>query len=262
MHLTFSHRETWLHRVNPTLKLAASVLLFVAALFVHDPNVMALLVAASLLPLLATGHPPLRVLLYASPFLLVFVSSASGMIMFGTGATLWFELGLIRITEESFYRGLHLGLRSLQVAAVGLAFALTTRPVALFYSLMQQLRMPPKYAYSFLAALNMVPLLADEFFTLRQALQIRGAGPGRLGIYGRLRMYALPLLAQSIRRAHRMAAAMEARRFHSGSGKRTYYYVYGWSRIDALYGVSIAALWLLAWLLGTHYPLLAATDVR
>ncbi|PLT43871.1 Transmembrane component YkoC of thiamin-regulated ECF transporter for HydroxyMethylPyrimidine [Paenibacillus pasadenensis] len=264
MNLSFPYRETWLHRVNPTHKLAVSALLFLLVLLTHDPNVMLLLAVAALLPLaLFSGHPPLRLLLYASPFLLLFVSSASGMMMFGSGETVWFQYGLIRITEESFYRGLHLGFRSLQVAAVGLAFALTTRPVALFYSLMQQLRLPARYAYSFLAAFNMLPLLAEEFVTLRQALQIRGGRRprGLRGLYERLRMYAIPLLAQCIRRAHRTAAAMEAKRFASGAGARTFYYRYRLSAADAGYALYVLASTLLAWQLGQHWPLLPVKSV-
>ncbi|OXM14817.1 energy-coupling factor transporter transmembrane component T family protein [Paenibacillus herberti] len=264
MNLTFPHQETWLHRVNPAHKLIVSALLFLVVLLTHNPNVMITLTIAALLPLLFfSGHPPLRLLLYASPFLLLFVSSATGMMMFGTGETLWFQYGFIRITEESFYRGLHLGFRSLQVAAVGLTFALTTRPVALFYSLMQQLRLPPRYAYSFLAAFNMLPLLAEEFVTLRQALQIRGRRPrGIRGWYERLRMYAIPLLAQCIRRAHRTAAAMEAKRFSSGSGQRTYFYQYSLSAADAWYAIYILLSSLLAWQLGQLWSLIPVSDVR
>ncbi|MCM3749417.1 energy-coupling factor transporter transmembrane protein EcfT [Paenibacillus pasadenensis] len=263
MNLTFPHRQTWLHRVNPAHKLMVSALLFVLVLFTHNLNVMILLTAAALLPLLFTGHPPLRLLLYASPFLLLFVSSASGMMMFGTGDTVWFRYGLIRISEESFYRGLHLGFRSLQVAAVGLTFALTTRPVALFYSLMQQLRLPARYAYSFLAAFNMLPLLAGEFLILRQSLQIRGRRPrGLKGYYERLRMYAIPLLAQCIRRAHRTAAAMEAKRFGSGSGVRTYYYRYSFTGADVWYAGYIVLSSVLAWQLGQIGPFTSAIDVR
>src|SRR5690625_7111529 len=38
------------------------------------------------------------------------------------------------ITEESFFRGLHLGIRTVSFGLLGLVFALTTTPVQLFYS--------------------------------------------------------------------------------------------------------------------------------
>ncbi|HEY1213413.1 MAG TPA: energy-coupling factor transporter transmembrane component T, partial [Bryobacteraceae bacterium] len=226
MQLTFAYRETWLHRVNPGVKLILAIVMFIVVVLTHNLNTMIYLTIGTLLPLtLFSGHPVKRLLLYASPFLLIFLSSSAGMMMFGNGETLWYRLGFIRITEESFYRGLHLGFRGLQVASVGLLFSLTTRPVALFYAMMQQWNIAPKYAYSFLAALRMVPVILEEFQTLRHALKVRGKKKRSVftGWYTTLRMYAIPLLAQSIRRAHRTAVAMEAKRF-SMQKQRTYYY--------------------------------------
>lgn len=264
MQITFTYRETWLHRVNPGVKLVLSLLLFVLVVFTHNLNTMMYLTAGALVPLfLFSGQPIRRLLLYASPFLLIFLSSAAGMMMFGSGETLWFRLGFVRITEESFYRGLHLGFRGLQVAAVGLLFSLTTRPVALFYTMMQQWKVAPKYAYSFLAALRMLPLVVEEFQTLRYALKVRGKKRRNwlTGWYTTLRMYAIPLLAQSIRRAHRTAVAMEAKRF-STHAKRTYYYLSTYSSVDIYYIVYWLLLVVIAQWIGTAWPIWDALDVR
>jgi energy-coupling factor transport system permease protein len=265
MQITFTYRETWLHRVNPGVKLVLSLLLFVLVVFTHNLNTMMYLTAGALVPLfLFSGQPLRRLLLYASPFLLIFISSAAGMMMFGSGDTEWFRLGFIRITEESFHRGLHLGFRGLQVAAVGLLFSLTTRPVALFYALMQQWKVAPKYAYSFLAALRMLPLMLEEFQTLRYALKVRGRKRRRnwlTGWYTTMRMYAIPLLAQSIRRAHRTAVAMEAKRFSTHT-KRTYYYQSSYSKLDIYFMVYWLLLVVFAFWAGTALPIWHAFDVR
>ncbi|MGO4270055.1 energy-coupling factor transporter transmembrane component T, partial [Paenibacillus sp. TAF58] len=137
------------------------------------------------------------------------------------------------------------------------------RPVALFYAMMQQWKIAPKYAYSFLAALRMLPLMLEEFQTLRYALKVRGKKKRNpiTGWYTTLRMYAIPLLAQSIRRAHRTAVAMEAKRFSSAK-KRTYYYVSSYSILDVYYIFYWIALVILANWLGKAWPLLNAADVR
>jgi energy-coupling factor transport system permease protein len=263
MQLTFPHRETWLHRVNPTLKLIILSLWFVAVILIHNFNVMMNAAIGSLIILLWSGHPWRRLLLYSSPFLLVFVSSSTGMIFFGTGQTEWFKWGLVHITEESYYRGLHLGFRALSMAAAGLMFGLTTRPVYLFYSLMQHAKLPPKYAYSFMAAMRLMPILVEEFQTLRYALKVRGMKrQGFLrNLYNSLNRYAIPLLAQSIRRAHRIAVAMEAKRF-AGNAKRTYYYAIGFSYWDILFTVYTVALFILAYWVGGSFPYVNNTDVR
>ncbi|MDR6554244.1 energy-coupling factor transporter transmembrane component T [Paenibacillus qinlingensis] len=265
MQITFSFRETWLHRVNPGVKLILSIALFIVVIFTHNINMMLFLTIGAILPLaLLSGHPAKRLLLYTSPFLLLFISSSLGMMMFGTGETLWYHLGIIRITEESFYRGIHLGLRGMQVASVGLLFSLTTRPVALFYAMMQQWKVAPKYAYSFLAALRMLPVILEELQTLRYALKVRGK-PKRqnplTGWYTTMRMIAIPLLAQSIRRAHRTAVAMEAKRF-SMSRQRTYYYVSSYSKVDIYYILYWIVLIAAAYWLAVTWPILNSVDVR
>jgi energy-coupling factor transport system permease protein len=263
MQLTFPHRETWLHSVNPTLKLIIFSLWFVVVILIHNFNVMMNVAIGSLILLLWSGHPWRRLLLYSSPFLLVFVSTSTGMIFFGTGQTEWFKWGLVHITEESYYRGLHLGFRALSMAAAGLLFGLTTRPVYLFYSLMQHAKLPPKYAYSFMAAMRLMPILVEEFQTLRYALKVRGMRrQGFLrNLHSTLNRYAIPLLAQSIRRAHRIAVAMEAKRF-AGNAKRTYYYAIGFSYRDFLFTVYTVVLFTLAYWVGDQFPYVNITDVR
>ncbi|HEX7055912.1 MAG TPA: energy-coupling factor transporter transmembrane component T, partial [Bacilli bacterium] len=242
--ITFSYRETWLHKVNPSVKLLSFTALFIAVMLIHNPNTMLNTALGALLPLVIwSGHPGKRLLLYASPFVLIFVSGSLGMMFFGRGQTVWLHIGLLNITEESFYRGLHLGFRALVMAAAGLLFGLTTRPVHLFYSLMQTWRLPPKYAYGFLAGMRMLPIILEEFVILQKALKVRRADCRRQfwsGL-GMLRMCFVSLLAQSIRRAHRTAVAMQARRF-SPLAARTFYYRPGYSVRDWLFVAYFAAL--------------------
>lgn len=262
--LTFPHRDTWLHRVNPSLKLLVFAALFVAVILIHNPNVLGCFTLL-LLALLCgwTGHPWRRLLLYMSPFLLIFISSSTGMMLFGSGTTTWFRMGPVHMTEESFYRGIHLGFRSLAMAATGLLFSLTTRPVALFYSLIQQFRLSPKYAYSFLAGFRIVPIVFDEFLARRHALKIRGGSrhKGLRRMYDTLQLYAIPLLAQSIRRAQRISVAMQAKRFLVES-ERTYFYAIRYSWYDAAFVLVIAGMYVASLRLGLAWPALDVTDVR
>lgn len=262
MRLNWTARETWLHRVNPSVKLLAAVAFFLLVLFEHNINV---LLNVTLFPLalfvFATGHPPKRLLLVSVPVLILVLSSMSSMMFYGLGDTTWFRWGLVHITEESFFRGLHIGLKSLNFALAGLLLALTTRPVLLFYSLMLQLRLSPRYAYSFMAAMRLLPIMVEELQTLRHARLIRGAPKHRFSLYGTLKAYAVPMLAQSIRRAQRIAVAMEARRFTQAQA-RTYYYRPGLSARDAVFVVLLAIAWAAALQLGTEHPYVPITDVR
>lgn len=219
-------KETWLYRINPAGKFLIFMSLLLIALINNQFDFAFYQMVFYMVLLLAySGYSGKKLLLFTSPFILTFLSSASTMILFGKGSEIWWSWGLIKISNESFHHGLLIGFKTLSFGALGMLFALTTKPLLLFYALMQQFRLPAKYAYSFIAAIRMLPLLWEEIGARRNALEIRGIqfSPGVRGWYERLQQYAVPLLAQSIRRAQRVAIAMEAKRFQMGSA-RTYYY--------------------------------------
>jgi energy-coupling factor transport system permease protein len=262
MNLVF--KESWMHKINPSLKLLTLVFLFVFAVTIHHFNFMiTFTLVVSILFLFCTGHPYKHIFLFLLPFLFIFLSTAASMILFGKGEITLYKWGIVHITEESLYRGFHLGFRALSFALMGLTFALTTNPVQLFYSLMQQLRLQPKYAYSFMAAIRLIPIMFEEIQIIRDAQRIRGLKTqGNIkGVLMKIRSLPIPLLSQSIRRAFRIAVAMEAKRFNS-SNERTFYYQIGYSRYDMLFvGYFIISI-SLAYLSATQFPLFPITDVR
>jgi energy-coupling factor transport system permease protein len=127
------------------------------------------------------------------------------------------------------------------IASVGAVFALTTDSTRLVDALVQQARVPERFAYGALAAYQAVPRLAEDLATLRQARRIRGLRvswhPGIL----------LGLLVLAIRQGDRMALAMDARAF--GSGPRSRYREVRWNPLDV--AVSLGALAVIAVALAT-----------
>ena len=264
MNMEMVHKQTWLHHINPSMKLIVMITLFLFLLFVHYLNWLVYLTLFTFLFLWSfSGYSRRLVILMALPFFLVFLTTASSMIMFGKGETTWLTWGMIQVTEESFYRGIHIGLRAFLFAVLGLLFAMTTRPVLLFYSLMQQLGLKPKYAYSFMAGIRLIPIMLEEFNTIRNALKVRGTRE-RKGFKKQLhniQSYSIPLLAQSIRRAHRIAVAMETKGFE-GDGERTYFYRVGFSKFDGYFIGSIILMISVSYVLSSYLPLFPGGDVR
>ncbi|GAE91438.1 transmembrane component YkoC of energizing module of thiamin-regulated ECF transporter for HydroxyMethylPyrimidine [Gracilibacillus boraciitolerans JCM 21714] len=262
MHFELTYRQTWLHALHPVFKFVMVIVLFVAILFIHNPNFLFyMLIGFGFLYIGWTGHSFKLISILSSPFLIIFVSSATSMMFFGDGTNTWYKIGLIHITEESFYRGVHLGLRGILFGLLGLLFALTTRPVLLFYSAMQTLKLKPKYAYAFMAAINLLPIMVSEFQTLRNALKVRGVtyNSGIKGVYQRIQYFSIPLLAQSIRRAHRTAIAMEAKQF---SNDRTYYYQVSYSLKDLYFTFLILAIMATSFWVSTIYSVFPIDNVR
>ncbi|SHN18416.1 energy-coupling factor transporter transmembrane component T family protein [Gracilibacillus kekensis] len=262
MHFELNYQQTWLHLLHPVLKFIIVLVLFIAILFIHNPTILLyLLIGFGVLYIGWTGHSLKLISLLSIPFFIIFVSSATSMMFFGEGNTTWYQFGLIHITEESFYRGLHLGFRGILFGLLGLLFALTTRPVLLFYSSMQSLKLNPKYAYAFMAAINLLPIMVSEFQNLRNALKVRGVtyDRGVKGFYQRIQRFSIPLLAQSIRRAHRTAIAMEAKQF---SNDRTYYYQVSYSLKDLYFITLIVTIIVFSIWLSTIYPVFPVDNVR
>jgi len=249
-------KETWLYRINPAGKFVIFMALLLIALInkQFDFAFYQMLFYMMLL-LLLSGYSGKRLLLFTSPFILTFLSSASTMILFGKGVEVWWSWGLIKISNESFHHGLLIGFKTLSFGALGMLFALTTKPLLLFYALMQQFRLPAKYAYSFIASIRMLPQIWEEIATRRNALEIRGVQfrKGIGGWYERLQQYAVPLLAQSIRRAQRTAVAMEAKRFQMSSA-RTYYYQTHFAVMDLVSLLFFAGVVIAAYTVSVYLP--------
>ena len=203
-----------LARANPIAKLGAALLLM-AVLFVSadvlTPTIVLLGVLAAL-PV--TGLSP-RVLV-ARTWPLLVVATSVGMLnaLFApeqAGPLL--RIGPMVVGSSNLVAGLALGLRLLTIAGVGVLSLATTEPTDLADALVQQLHISPRFALGVMAALRLLPILADEWQIVRLARRARGVDAGRSPLaavsifFGEL----LTLLVSAIRRGTRLALAMEAR---------------------------------------------------
>jgi energy-coupling factor transport system permease protein len=226
----FSYYEvdSWLHRRNPTAKLAAHLVLSLLMTVVFDPITPLAFVALALLAGRLLGRLPLAVVARAmTPFWLLAGSLIVSNALFATRpdeATVLWRGGPFIATVEGATIGLSLAERGVAVAAFSVLLILSTDPTDLVRSLVQQAHLPARFAYPALAAYRFLPLLQTEFDTIRLAHRLRGVGRtrGPLGWLREQTRLAIPLLANAIRRAERVALAMDARGF-SGRRSRTHF---------------------------------------
>lgn len=164
-----------------------------------------------------------------TPFLIVALSFAWMTILytnqtFSYGEVIFTLFG-VEITTGSILTGISLALRSLCFVSLSILFALTTDSTKFMLSLMQQCKLPPKLTYGILAGYRFLPMFREELHILRQAHRVRGVGRTK-GIkekWNQFRRYAIPLLANGIRKAERVAIAMESKGF-TGDRDRTHYH--------------------------------------
>ena len=237
-----------LGRTSPLTKLAVAIAWLAGLAITKQPWPPVAIALVALSAGLVLGRIPAGTLVRAiAPLWIVAVVVAVSNTVFGAAnpdpaASEILQLGPLRITEQALATGLALGLRVVAIASVGAVFALTTDPTRLVDALVQQGRMPERFAFGALAAYQAVPHFAEDLATLRQARRIRGLRaswhPGLL----------LGLLVLAIRHGDRMALAMDARAF--GSGPRGRYREVHWGPLDLAVGLGAIAALLLALLLG------------
>lgn len=158
-------------------------------------------------------------------------------------ATQLFTLGPVRLTEQAVTNGLALALRVVAIGCVGAVFAATTDPTRLADALVQQGRVPERFAFGALAAYGAIPRFGDDLMALRQARRIRGLGGSW---HPRL---LVGLLVLAIRHGDRLALAMDARGL--GTAPRTRYRTLRWRSTEADLAIGAAGVLLLALWLGS-----------
>jgi energy-coupling factor transport system permease protein len=218
---------TYLERRNPTAKLLALLAVFVALTLVFDPFTPALFLGLAFAVGWGLGgirpHQVLRVLW---PFLAAIAGIFLANIFFGrlnAGATPLLSAGPVNVTLPALRTATSLSFRILSFAAFSLVFVKTTGPADLILSLIHQCRLHYRLAYGILVGYRTLPLLQGEYETIRAAHRVRGVREreGRFSLWGRVRRDALPLLSGAVRRANRVALAMDARGF-GAFPERTY----------------------------------------
>ena len=245
--LSDSQLDSQLGRSSPLVKLAIALVWLVGLALSLEPGPpLALAVIAFGAGVVLGGIRPGTLLGAAAPLWLAAAGVGTFNALFSVSngdpaAAELVTLGPFRLTVEAVANGIALALRVVAIGCVGAVFALTTDPTRLADSLVQQARVPERFAYGALAAYGAIPRFGEDLTTLRQARRIRGL---RGSWHPRL---LIGLLVLAIRHGDRMALSMDARAF--GSGPRTRYREVRWQPRD-LYlamGAAVAltvALWL------------------
>jgi energy-coupling factor transport system permease protein len=188
----------WAH---PLAKIAAALVLMLTLFLTIDLVTPSLVLLALLAAVPLMGMRPGALLGRAFPVLI----GAVGIGFFNT------------LVSGDIAAGLAIGLRLVGIALAGIVAIASVDPTELADALVQHLHAPRRFTIGALAAFRLMPLFADEWQTIALARRARGIETGRVvGLFPMTRS----LLVAAIRRATRLALAMDGRGFASG-GCRT-----------------------------------------
>jgi energy-coupling factor transport system permease protein len=207
-------------RLGAVAKVAAVAVLSVVVVASVDVVTPAVVLGGVLAVLPFAGLRGAALLRRGWPLLVAAVSVGAVNAVFATdrsGAVL-LDAGPLQLSTGSLVAGAGIALRVLAVALPGVVAFATTDPTDLADALVQQLRVPARFAIGALAAYRMLPVLADEWELLTLARRARGVDAGRNPL-AKGRLFAstvFALLVGAIRRGTRLATAMDARGFDAG----------------------------------------------
>jgi len=234
-----------LHRLHPVTKLGL-LAAFVVAAFMVDRPLLLVPLAAAIVVLLAVAGALSNVRRLRVMFLLVF--------SFTLVVWTFFYQSMLVPTYAGFLYGLSTAIRLATFLATGILFLSTTRVEEVAYGL-GRLGLPYTIGFTLTLSFRLVPVFFDAALSVVQAQRCRGLEFGRGGLVARLRRFVpiiVPVLIGALRRADRIAMALELRGFNSGRPRTTYLRARA-GRADVLAGtlaVATAATYVVLWAAG------------
>jgi energy-coupling factor transport system permease protein len=215
-----------LAHAHPLAKIAAALVLMFALFITIDPLTPTLVLVAEAIAIPLIGIPPRALLRRALP---VFIA-AIGIGFFNA------------LLSGDIAGGVAIGLRLVGIALAGIVAIASIDPTDLADALVEHAHAPRRFTVGALAAFRLMPLFADEWQTIALARRARGLDNRRITAFFSM---TRGLLVATIRRATRLAVAMDGRGF-ADPGCRTLarpraITSWDWMLIGAAVGVAVLA---------------------
>lgn len=203
--------------MDPRTRLGLLLAVGVLAVLLDRPASLGLLAVATAVPLLALpiGATWRRRALLAVLAVVWSTVVSQGLFYADEPRVALFRIGPVAVWREGVLHGLVQSLRLVAVTLAGLSVALSTSPDRLFAALVR-LRVPYGLAFLAVTALRFVPVVGRELVVVRAARARRGRPVLARSPWAWLSLeIALlrPAVARSVRRARRLAEALDVRGF-------------------------------------------------
>lgn len=260
--LGYVRRDSWIHRLNPTLKFALLIFVFVSIILYPSWKFSAFLLLFTLISFKIAGVS-LKLTRRRTQFVIIFSLAIIFFQVLTTpnGIVLGFIIPqvngwgpFIPITSYGLERGLTIAIRFLLLVLSSMLFVSVTDPNLLSHSL-TRLGVPYRYAFALVIALRFLPLFDSENELVQKAQQSRGIYPtirGPRKILRTIQYTFFPLLVSALSRVDALSMSMDGRGF-GYQKERTYYRKSEWHIFDSFILLMGALLLALSFLLGSGY---------
>jgi energy-coupling factor transport system permease protein len=217
--------DSWLHRLDPRVKLAFALLASAALLSLGSlPLFLLFLAACHALLLLGAGVPAARLgwawrlmlpITLMIPILWPIFSTTPGPI--------WLRLGPLAVTWPDVWQGLAMAARVDALAFAFFAWLFTTSQADMVLGF-SRLGLPYEWGLTLAIALRYAPTLYTAFERVMDAQRARGLVIPRANPLRAARAYIpalVPVLIEALRTAENLSRALEARAFGAPGRQRT-----------------------------------------
>lgn len=210
----YIERTGVLHRLHPTVKVFALVVMFWSVFWVDNPLALLPLGLLMLVAAQSAGAWPNFYRLRWLFIMVILFTTLAWMIFYRRGPAL-LDLKIIHLSRASLMFGLGRGLKLAELLATSVLFLSTTK-IEEFTVGLSTLNVPYRAGFAITLAFRLAPLFMDSAVTVYQAQSLRGYDFNRGGPLERVRRYVpviIPVFMGALRKANAMAMALEARGF-------------------------------------------------
>ncbi len=217
--------ESWIHRLDPRIKIIAT-LLFVVELFIVDTFWGFLAAVVALAVVIRISKVPLAFILRGLKPIFLIIAFTFILNLFVIPGKVLIEIGPLSITQEGVYTAFFMAARLILLIIGSSLLTLTTKPMSLtdgieaLLSPFSKIGVPAhELAMMMSIALRFIPTLLEETDKIMKAQQARGADFESGNILQRAKSLIpilIPLFISAFRIAHDLAMAMEARCYRGG----------------------------------------------
>lgn len=233
-------RDTFIHRLDPRVKIISLILLMVAIFISYSTWEMTFIMAGILglfIFLLALiSNTSFRLLfksLRAMWFLIIFLLLINILIKPNNAENIAFSIGSLDIYWESIFQSLKIIIRLFLTVSLTMILTTSTKPLDLTYALewfmkpLKAIKFPThEIAMTISIALRFIPTLLNEVERIMKAQTSRGVDFKHGKISSRFKAIIsliIPLFIASFQRAEELADSMEARGYDPKAKRTTYH---------------------------------------
>ena len=219
---------SFLHKLDPRIKIVATMIFIIAIFFAHSLASYALVTAFVALSF-AISRLPVKFILKSLKPLWVIIIFTMGVHIFTTPGDVLWQYGIFHITKEGLYQGALMTARLVFLIVFSSLLTYTTSPIVLTDGIehllnpFKRIGVPAhELAMMMTIALRFIPTLIEEADKIMKAQMARGADFESGNLIKRAKAMVpllVPLFVSAFRRAGDLAMAMESRCYRGGEGR-------------------------------------------